>query len=343
MRASKPAPAESIANVARQLQYALEQSATIDEAFQKLHAAADPRQQAILRQLETLLRSPQADGAMDRGMRRSSYPMLAWLLRQTASPEKSASALFREYQRHESFSATAAVAVWSEFAGFLTYLGAVLAVLIVVVCMYGALILPQFRALYGGFGVDLPALTRIAFGRGAPLFTLLLLAAAGLLGFLYWFVYLLRRRLRRYIPLSAGYQRIPLVGPVVVAYHQYLWLSYAGLLRAAGTQAAEALQLAGTRLPLIQPTQWDAPVAASEGMLMSSTSAVVSDLAMAARLGKLDDETQFQQEATVDTFLAALARCRRRSRIILTICIYYLVATFVSAMYLPIFTLGSAL
>jgi type II secretory pathway component PulF len=210
MRAIKPTPLESLASVARQLQYALEQSATIDEAFQKLHAAGDQRQQTTLRQLESLLRSPGSDAAMSRSMRLTSYPMLAWLLRQTASPEKSASALFREYQHHESFSATAVVAVWSEFAGFLAYLGAVLAVLIVVVSMYGLFVLPEFRMLYGGFSGDLPVLTRVAFGGG--LFMLLVLVAAGFLGFLSWFVHLLRRQLRRYVPLSAGYQKIPLSG-----------------------------------------------------------------------------------------------------------------------------------
>ena len=341
MRALHLASAESLANVARQLQYALEQSATVDEAFQKLYAAADQRHHSTLRRLEDLLRSPQPDGAMNRRMRRSLYATLAWLLHQTGSPEQSAAAVFREYRRHETFCGTTVVAVWSEFAGFLAYLGAVLAVLMVVVGMYGSLILPQFRALYGGFGVVLPTVTRIAFGHGVPLFALLLVA--GLAGFLCWFVYLLRRRLRCYVPLAAAYQRIPLVGPVVVAYNQYLWLSYAGLLRAAGMRTAEALRLAGTRVPLAQPTQWDAPVPASEGISNFGASAVISDLVVAARLGKLGDEVQFQQEATVEAFLAALARCRRRTRIILTFCVYFLVAIFVSAMYLPIFSLGSAL
>jgi type II secretory pathway component PulF len=170
-----------------------------------------------------------------------------------------------------------------------------------------------------------------------------LLFAFGLLIFLCWFVYLLRRQLRRYVPLSAAYERIPLVGPVAVAYHQYLWLLYAGLLRAAGIQAAAALQLAATRVPLGSIAQWGAPAPASGSKPESGGSAVIADLSMAERLGKLDDETQFQQETTVDIFLTALARCRRRARIVLTICVYYLVATFVSAMYLPIFSLGSAL
>jgi type II secretory pathway component PulF len=343
MRALKRTAADSLESAARQLQYAMEQSATIEEAFQRLYAATNPRQQTALRQLEHLLRSPESAEAPPGNLQLSSYPTLSWLLRQTGAPEKSAAALFREYQRQESFRTTTMVAVWSEFAGFLTYLGAVLTVLIVVVGMYALLILPQFRSLYRGFGTNLPALTGLVFGGGAPLSILLLLLAVGLLIFLFWFVFLLRRQLRRYVPLSTGYQRIPLVGPVVLAYHEYLWLSYAGLLRSTGMQAAEALRLAATRVPLVSNYRWGEPVAAAEGKLKSDGSAVVGDLSMAERLGKLEEETAFQQEATVDTFLATLARCRRRARLVLTICVYYLVATFVSAMYLPIFSLGSAI
>jgi type II secretory pathway component PulF len=341
--ALKPTAADCLDSSARQLQYALEQSATIEEAFQRLYAEANPEQENSLRQLEHLLRSPESGDAAPGNLRLSSYPTIAWLLHQTSAPEKSAAALFREFRRQESFRATTVVAVWSEFAGFLTYLGAVLAVLIVVVSIYAILILPQFRSLYKGFGTDLPAMTNAVFGRGAPIFTVLMLLAVGLLAFLCWFVFSLRRRLRRYVPMPAGYRRIPLVGPVVLAYHQYLWLSYTGLLRATGMPVAEALRLAATRLPLVSIGPWGDSGATADHEPRSDVSALLADLSMAERLGKLDEESEFQQEATVDTFLASLARCRRRSRVLLTICVYFLVATFVSAMYLPIFSLGSAI
>jgi type II secretory pathway component PulF len=343
VRALKPTVADSLESSARQLRYAMEQSGSLDEAFQKVYAAANTQQRNAVQQLEQLLRAPESPEALNGHLRRSSYPTLAWLLHQTAAPEKSAAALFGEYRRQESFRATTLVALWSEFAGFLAYLGAVLAVLIVVVSLYAALILPQFRSLYRGFGADLPTLTSAVFGGGAPVFTLLMLLAVGLLFLLSWFVFLLRRRLKRYVPISARYQRIPLIGPVALAYHQYLWLSYAGLLRVTGMGAAEALTLAATRVPLDSSGRWGNSVAAANENPQSNGLAVVADLSIAERLGKLDEETAFQQEATVDTLLATLARCRRRSRIALTLCVYFLVAIFVSAMYLPIFSLGSAI
>ncbi len=127
------------------------------------------------------------------------------------------------------------------------------------------------------------------------------------------------------MPAAGAYQKLPLVGEVAVAYNQYLWLCYVGLLRAAHMPAEQALSVAGSRLE------------------QGGSSALTADLSIAARLGKLEEECRYQQDATAEAFLRALARFRRRARIILTAVIYFLVALFVSGMYLPIFSLGSAI
>jgi hypothetical protein len=323
---SSSTSADALANAARQLQYALEDSTlTTEEAFQKLYAMAEGRQRTALQQLQNMLRSPDSDATTSRGLKLSSYPALAWLLRQTTAPDRSAAMLFAEFQRQQSFGAASAVAIWSEFAGFLAYLGVVLTLLAIVVAMYGLFIVPQFTILYGGLNEQLPALTSILFGRGPHVFTLVLLLAATMLVFTSWFVFYLRRQLRRYAPAAAGYQKAPLVGKVAVAYNHYLWLSYAGLLRAVHMPAEQALSVAGSRLE------------------QSASSGLTADLSIAARLGKLEEECRFQQEATAEAFLQTLARFRRRARIVLTAIIYFLVAIFVSGMYLPIFSLGSAI
>jgi hypothetical protein len=328
MGALKPTTADTLASAARQLQYALDGSATTEEAFQKLYAAAEPQQQDLYRQLDNLLRSPESDAATAKNLRLSAFPALAWLLRQNAAPERSAAALFLEFRSHQSFSTAGVAVVWSEFAGFLSYLAAVLSVLIIVTGLYGLFVLPQIRSLYGGFGQELPELTAAMFGQGSALIMLTVGLAAALLLFLSWFVLQLRRQLRRYAPMPTGYQKVPVVGPATSAYNEYLWLSYTGLLRAAKMPVDQALKLAASRLA--QPREFAGSTAATE-------------LAVAARLGKLEEEAQFQQGATLDAFLTALLHCRRRSRVVLTVLIYLLVATFVSGMYLPIFSLGSAI
>lgn len=323
---SSSTSADALANAARQLQYALEDSTlTTEEAFQKLYAMAEGRQRTALQRLQNLLRSPDSDAATSRDLKLSSYPALAWLLRQTTAPDRSAAMVFAEFQRQQSFGATSAIVIWSEFAAFLTYLGAVLTLLVIVVAMYGLFVVPQFNLLYGGFNEQLPALTRLLFGRGPPVLTLVLLLAATMLVFTSWFVFYLRRQLRRYVPAAGAYQKLPLVGKVAVAYNQYLWLCYVGLLRAAHMPAEQALSVADSRLE------------------QGGSSALTADLSIAARLGKLEEECRYQQDATAEAFLQALARFRRRARIILTAVIYFLVALFVSGMYLPIFSLGSAI
>jgi hypothetical protein len=343
MPALKATAADALAGAARQLSYALYESTTVSDAFQKLYAVADSRRQLALRQLESALRSPESEETTAERLRFSSFPTLAWLLSQTTDPDRSAAPLFAEFQRHQSFSATTIITVWSGFAGFIVYLGAVLGLLIAVLSMYGLFILPQFKGFYAGFGEGLPALTSLVLVRGAPLSALLILLAAMLLAYMLWFAFLVRRQLRRYAPMPTGYQRLPLLGPVAVAYNQYLWLSYAGVLRAARMPADQALRVSGNRLALPSVGQWNAngDGSATQGEL--DAPGLIGDLSLAARLGKLDDEMQFQQDATGDAFLTELARCRRRTRIGLSILVYLLVAAFVSAMYLPIFSVGSAI
>ena len=332
MASLKAVSADALASAARLLSYALQQSPNVDDAFRKLYATADERRRVALTQLEGLLRPAPETGQGDTG-RSSPYPTLRWILSRSPTPERSAAAVLQEFRRQESFGAGSAAAVWGEFAGFLTYLGAVLGVLTLLVAMYAAFVLPQFRSIYTGLGSELPGLTQFAFG-GAT-FTVLLSGSLLLLILLAWFVYVLRHRLRRYVPLAARLQRVPLVGAVALAYNQYLWLSSARLLAAAGVSGAEALRLAAQRSNL----EFEVAKVSEQGRAPQSS--IDSDLMLSAQLGKLDEELQFQQDAAVETFLTALARCRRRARVVLTICTYILVATFVSAMYLPIFSLGS--
>jgi type II secretory pathway component PulF len=336
MRSLKSMSADALASAARQLNYALQQSPNLDAAFKTLYATADARRRTTLQQLEDLLRSAQPASAQDEVVRSSPYPTLKWILSLAPTPERSAAPMFQEFRRQESFSASSIAVVWSEFAGFLTYLGAVLGILIVVVAMYAIFMLPQFRSLYGGFGRELPGLTQFAFGGGGSVFTVLLFGSLLFLMSLVWFIHVLRRRLRRYTPISVRFQKLPLVGPVAIAYNQYLWLSCARLLTAAGVPAIQALRLAAQRSNVGEVELEKAGENAG-----SPQSAAASDLAVSAELGKIEEELQFQQDAAVDAFLTALARCRRRARVVLTICTYVLVAMFVSAMYLPIFSLGS--
>ncbi len=323
----------ALAAAARQLGYALEQTPGLEEAFRKLYEASDQSHRPALQELEQLLQSGPDNSGRDSDLS-TPYPTLKWVLSQAPDRARAAWPAFREFRRQESFSAASISVVWSEFSGFITYLGAVLAVLVLVASMYSIFTLPNVRSLYLGFNSELPGATEFVFGGRSPVFVSLLLLAVVALAFLAWFIYRLRRQLRRYMPMPPGFRRIPLLGPVTRAYDEYLWLAWAGLLRAAGVPAGQALQTSGERL---------GPERTSGTHSGASDPVLASELDVAEKLGRLDEELDFQLEASVDRFLIALARCRRRTRLVLTVITYFLVGTFVSAMYLPLFSLGSSL
>ena len=235
--------------------------------------------------------------------------------------------MFAEYQRHESFRTTELRSAWGEFSSALAYLGAILAVLLVVVTFYGVIVLPSLEALYDGFHSTLPAVTRWVFSPGVSGFLLVWLLVVLALGFAAWFIFRLRLALRRFAPLPPFYRRAPLLGAVARAYDTYLRLAYAGALRAAGLDAAAAIEAGASRRA----------DAASTAMLKTE------DFAAAQKLGRLDSELEYQRTVVVDAFLEALVRARRRTRAAFTFIVFSLVALYVTGMYEPIFSLGSAI
>ena len=70
---------------------------------------------------------------------------------------------------------------------------------------------------------------------------------------------------------------------------------------------------------------------------------IISELAIAARLGNLRDEVAYQCEEHIGKLSLVLMDARDRFSLILKIIIYAFVATLVVAMYLPIFKLGSVI
>jgi type II secretory pathway component PulF len=319
-----------LSSAARQLSYALEGSAGAADAFRKLYAASDAERRPALERLERLLQSAQSEDAAHPRGELPSWPTLAWVLRRVSAPHRAAAAVLAAFIDDLRFGDSAARLARREFMGFLTYLGGVLYVLIVVSAVFSVFVLPSFADLYAGIGAEPPVLTAFVFGSGSYFFGFVILLAASTALFFSWFVLRLGRELRRLQPLPAFLHRVPLAGPVAAAQERRLWLSVAAWLRAGGLAADRALTLAAERVPVPHAVRWDDPAAP----------AVMRDLQLASRLGKLDQELEFQRSEAGAALINALARCRRRLRIALSVVIYALVGVYVAAMYEPIFSLG---
>lgn len=330
---------ESLSVAARLLGYAAEPGADIEVAFDKAISAADVEQQRALQQLRALVggtssvNGPAASDGQGGGT-------LAWLFTRLPPDAHTVQRLVGEWQRSRASAASAASMLTSRLVGLLSYLCLVLAILALISAFYAVIVMPNFASLYEGFGRGLPGLTSLMFGSGrfVVLLVILILGAPVVLALM--FVMQLRRRLRRLEPVSASRRRIPVLGLVVRAYNQWLWLEYVGILMAGGMAAAPALRTAAERVPAEMSP---APRQQDIGGASPATGSAAAALSAADRLGKLDAEIQFQREAALETFLAAMDRSRFVLRIVLTLCVYLLVGLTVSAMYEPIFSLGEGI
>jgi len=210
--------------------------------------------------------------------------------------------------------------------GGATTLGSYLAVLafllVIVAGVYAIIVLPQFRAMYEGVGAQLPAFTEFVIGTVWLLAPVLLLLVATIVLFL-WGTVKLKRRLEGMQPMRPLLGRVPVLKEWARDHDVSLWMRYVALLLDAGatpeTAAAIATKLAG------EPGDDHRP------RLLSS----------AATLGRLREELA---RLLADDAIHAAERFeepRNGLVIALRVLIYLIVSTYLIAMYLPIFKLGS--
>jgi hypothetical protein len=201
-----------------------------------------------------------------------------------------------------------------------------LAVLSVVGATIEVFVLPNLATLYGGYGDQLPALTRMLLTRSSPL---LLVVLVGLLfGFAaVWCSWQLGRAARQSLPMPGVFRTLPLVRAVASDLDALIYLVYTSTLLAGGLPPEAARAKAQTLLDPVSHRPLPTPLAAY--------------LEVAQRLGLLPDEVQSQIKLQAKTLAASADRFGHTIDIVLRLAVYLAIAGFVIAMYLPIFTLGS--
>jgi type II secretory pathway component PulF len=183
-------------------------------------------------------------------------------------------------------------------------------------------VLPQFRTLYESAGARLPAFTEFVIGSGwllAPVLALLIAAAVlFLVG-----ISKVKMRLQVLAPMRPLLGRVPGIKAWARDHDVSLWMRYVALLLDAGatpeTSAAVATALAG------EPGRDHRP------RLLSS----------AATLGRLREELARLLDEDAREAVARFEEPRNGLVIGLRVLIYLIVSTYLVAMYLPIFKLGS--
>jgi type IV pilus assembly protein PilC len=194
-------------------------------------------------------------------------------------------------------------------------------------------VIPQFEAIFKGFGAELPALTRfvIDWSKAAPLLFILLI------GGIAWLALENRafQRIMRDGAIPDWYSwRFPLMGEVNRRFFDlvHVWLADLGL-QAHGTPE-RALDAAGRVLrDVSQKLTLDG----------NDRSSLQSDLSLSAKLGTLQRELSFRSDYLVVDLPAMTQEHLRHTTLLLQIAICVIVGIVVIAMYLPIFKLASVI
>ena len=233
----------------------------------------------------------------------------------------------------------------------LFYPAAVLVVAVIVTVVLLIFVIPQFEALYKGFGADLPAFTQMIIGLSRfvqhdGLFIAVVLGAAG-----YAFVYFKKRSraMREFLDRVA--LKVPVIGPILNKSCIARYARTLSTMFAAGVPLVEALEsVAGATGNIVYETavlKMRDEVATGQRLqrAMEMTglfpNMVNQMIAVGEESGSLDEmsgKVATFYEAEVDNAVDAMSSLMEP---MIMVILGVLVGSLVIAMYLPIFKLGS--
>ena len=324
---------DHIAFLSRQLSH-LSEGKDLHSALAELKNTCPKQYATEIKYLEDLLSGDYEDGPT---LGPNPYRTLSRLLPEVADAKGQ---MFRGFVDYVRQSKVVFETYWAGVVGMIWYLGALSSIMIVVSLIFGLSTIPAFQQLFNEHGAELPALTTAVFrfgGFSVPTFALIV---STLVGAIIWFVALFHRRIQRLEPLPKWPPWIPLVGRVSKYYNLGLMLNFSRLLMESGVSPDQAIKIASHEANVPDTVT-------SDGTSFTSGDfgdfSIISELAIASRLGNLRDEVAYQCEEHIGKLSLVLVDARDRFSLILKIIIYAFVATLVVAMYLPIFKLGSVI
>jgi type IV pilus assembly protein PilC len=233
----------------------------------------------------------------------------------------------------------------------LFYPAAVLAVAVVVTIILLIFVIPQFEALFKGFGADLPAFTQMVINLSRFVQAKGLYIAVVLGALVYTFFYFKKRSKRMREFLDRATLKVPVIGPIMYKAAIARFSRTLATMFAAGVPLVEALEsVAGATGNIVFENgvlRMRDEVATGQRLqrAMESTelfpNMVVQMIAVGEESGSLDTmagKVATFYEAEVDNAVDAMSSLLEP---LIMVILGVLVGSLVIAMYLPIFKLGS--
>ncbi|MBI2785664.1 MAG: type II secretion system F family protein, partial [Legionella longbeachae] len=235
----------------------------------------------------------------------------------------------------------------------LTYPIAVLVVALIVTTVLLIFVVPQFEALFKGFGADLPAMTKAVVNMSKFFQSFWYLIFGAVIGAVYAFIYMLKHSAKFAQNVDRILLKIPIIGPIIEQASIARFARTLSITFAAGLPLVEALKsVAGATGNIIfskatHIIREEVSTGQQMNKAMQNThlfpNMVVQMVAIGEESGTLEkmlSKVADFYEEDVDNAVDSLSSLLEP--IIMTI-LGVLVGGLVVAMYLPIFKLGSAI
>ncbi len=227
---------------------------------------------------------------------------------------------------------------WAGAVSMIWYLVAVCIVAVGVALMYGLFVLPSFSQMFSQFGHTLPEPTQWLFGPGGTVFPLFAVALGVTASAIAWFVVSFHKRIQALEPLPRWPTWVPVVGSLAETYNLGLFLNFTRVQIESDVENSRAVADAAHLTN--QSTDLSLENLGQEGAAAGDSS-VLTELGIASRLGRFDEELQFQCDQHIGRLSLSLVEARDRFSLGLKLFLYIFVAMLIFAMYLPIFRMGS--
>jgi hypothetical protein len=249
---------------------------------------------------------------------RSLKPILAEVRNRGGNVGRAYAAVHRALVEQSELSAMFYRGVWE----FVAYIAATLVVLTIVVMIFATFVLPGLDQMYRDFDQEMPTLTSAVLL--APWLPIAAFLAVLVLAFCVPVAVATKRRHATLQALGDKARRVPLFGEQLRLIDEATWMRHLGVMMASGLSFADAEAATRVCIPGFS-------IPAETELRLRS----------ADRLGAARQEVdQLIAERGTHAWLV-FGRFRRAVILAVRLLVYLIVATFIIAMYLPIFKLGS--
>jgi len=331
---------DDIIQLVRHIEHLILNGLSLDEAMAKLDSSqvASPEQRQLVR---GLLKNKNEESIIDslykgKGLREISS-LISTLYQHKCSPEQAVPALSHSLSIDQSYMSK----IWEGLQSLTSYAISVIVIVSVCLSIFSTKVIPQFEEMFIGFGAQLPEFTAFVM-QGAntigDIWPLMILIAVTL------YIVLKKRVSNKggLKPMHRFWMLFPLTRNLYQTHFRYLLICYTNILVKGGLDSKialeSALKLLNTKIKATVQT-----IAPSHLTDLLNETAELSSIADAYKINTVPREIDFQLSRIEEDYLLVIAKLRERVSNLMQILLGIIVGGIIIAMYLPIFSMGSAM